>query len=124
MNTTSAPTWRPDIRRLTGEFMRPGMTTDEVDEYCHQLYIERDSYPSTLNYHHYPKSLCTSANEVICHGIPDSRAMRDGDIDTWIKVTCALVMAAGTAAGGWRSAAMLTATSDPAFAVTPCAWFS
>jgi len=69
-----------EILRLTGEFMRPGTTTEEVDEYCHQLYIERDSYPSTLNYHHYPKSLCTSANEVICHGIPDSRAMRDGDI--------------------------------------------
>ncbi len=69
-----------EILRLTGEFLRPGITTEEVDEYCHFLYIERNSYPSTLNYHHYPKSLCTSANEVICHGIPDSRAMRDGDI--------------------------------------------
>ena len=69
-----------EILRLTGEFLRPGLTTDEVDAYCHQLYIERDSYPSTLNYHWYPKSLCTSANEVICHGIPDSRAMLDGDI--------------------------------------------
>ena len=69
-----------EILRLTGEFMRPGVTTEEVDEYCHQLYIERNAYPSTLNYHHYPKSLCTSANEVICHGIPDSRAMVDGDI--------------------------------------------
>mgnify|MGYP002634325858 CR=1 FL=1 len=69
-----------EILRLTGEFLRPGITTEEVDEYCHFLYIERNSYPSTLNYHHYPQSLCTSANEVICHGIPDSRAMLDGDI--------------------------------------------
>jgi methionyl aminopeptidase len=69
-----------EILRLTGEHLRPGMTTDEVDAYCHQLYIERGAYPSTLNYNFYPKSLCTSANEVICHGIPDSREMQDGDI--------------------------------------------
>ena len=69
-----------EILRLTGEFLRPGITTDEVDEYAHNLYIERGAYPSPLNYHGYPKSLCTSANEVICHGIPDSRVMQDGDI--------------------------------------------
>ena len=69
-----------DILRLTGEYLEVGMTTDEVDAYCHQLYIERGAYPSTLNYHGYPKSLCTSANEVICHGIPDSRPIQDGDI--------------------------------------------
>ena len=69
-----------EILRLTGEYLRPGITTDEVDEYCHQLYIERGAYPSTLNYHGYPKSVCTSANEVICHGIPDSRVIQDGDI--------------------------------------------
>jgi methionyl aminopeptidase len=65
---------------LTGEFLKPGIDTDEVDAYAHQLYIERDAYPSTLNYHGYKKSLCSSANEVICHGIPDSRVMQDGDI--------------------------------------------
>ncbi|HUF97678.1 MAG TPA: type I methionyl aminopeptidase [Ilumatobacter sp.] len=69
-----------EILRLGGEFLRPGVTTDEVDAYVHQLYIDRNSYPSTLNYHGYKKSLCTSANEVICHGIPDSRQMQDGDI--------------------------------------------
>ncbi|MCU0259635.1 MAG: type I methionyl aminopeptidase [Ilumatobacteraceae bacterium] len=69
-----------EILRLAGEFVRPGVTTDEIDEYTHQLYIERGSYPSTLNYHGYPKSLCTSVNEVICHGIPDSRPLQDGDI--------------------------------------------
>ena len=69
-----------EVLRLSGEFLRPGITTDEVDEYTHNLFIEREAYPSTLNYHGYPKSLCTSANEVICHGIPDSRVIRDGDI--------------------------------------------
>ncbi|HZB39944.1 MAG TPA: type I methionyl aminopeptidase [Ilumatobacter sp.] len=69
-----------EILRLTGEYLRPGMTTEEVDAYAHQLYIERNAYPSTLNYNFFPKSLCTSANEVICHGIPDTRAMQDGDI--------------------------------------------
>ena len=69
-----------EVLRLSGEFLRPGITTDEVDEYTHNLFIERGAYPSTLNYHGYPKSLCSSANEVICHGIPDSRVIRDGDI--------------------------------------------
>ena len=69
-----------EVLRLAGEFLQPGITTDDVDSYVHDLFIERGAYPSTLNYHGYPKSLCTSANEVICHGIPDSRIIRDGDI--------------------------------------------
>ncbi|MGC6478402.1 MAG: type I methionyl aminopeptidase [Ilumatobacteraceae bacterium] len=69
-----------EVLRLAGEFLEPGKTTDEVDAYVHNLFIERGAYPSTLNYHGYPKSLCSSANEVICHGIPDSRVMLDGDI--------------------------------------------
>ena len=60
--------------------VRPGITTDEIDAITHQAYIDLGGYPSTLNYHGYPKSLCTSVNEVICHGIPDSRALEDGDI--------------------------------------------
>ena len=56
------------------------MTTDELDGIAHQAYIERGAYPSTLNYHGYPKSICTSVNEVICHGIPDDRPLEDGDI--------------------------------------------
>ncbi|TVR27169.1 MAG: type I methionyl aminopeptidase [Ilumatobacter sp.] len=69
-----------EILRLAGEAVRPGLTTDELDQYVHDLYIERGAYPSPLNYHGYPKSVCTSVNEVICHGIPDSRALQDGDI--------------------------------------------
>lgn len=69
-----------EILRLAGEFVRPGITTDEIDEYVHQLHVERGAYPSPLNYNGFPKSVCTSVNEVICHGIPDSRVLLDGDI--------------------------------------------
>jgi methionyl aminopeptidase len=69
-----------EILRLGGEAVRPGVTTDEIDAYVHDLYVERGAYPSPLNYNGYPKSVCTSVNEVICHGIPDSRPLEDGDI--------------------------------------------
>ena len=69
-----------EVLRLTGAQVAPGVTTDELDVFCHELCIERGVYPSPLNYNRYPKSLCTSVNEVICHGIPDSRALVEGDI--------------------------------------------
>jgi methionyl aminopeptidase len=78
-----------EVLRLAGEMVRPGVTTDEIDKYVHQLCIERGAYPSPLNYHGFPKSVCTSINEVICHGIPDSRPLRDGDIVN-LDVTCYL----------------------------------
>jgi methionyl aminopeptidase len=58
----------------------PGVTTEYLDEVCHQACIDEGGYPSPLNYNGYPKSLCTSVNEVICHGIPDDRPLGDGDI--------------------------------------------
>ncbi|KAH9224339.1 peptidase M24, structural domain-containing protein [Leptodontidium sp. 2 PMI_412] len=58
----------------------PGVTTDYIDEIVHNACLERNSYPSPLNYGHFPKSVCTSLNEVICHGIPDQRVLVDGDI--------------------------------------------
>ncbi|EAN95406.1 metallo- peptidase, Clan MG, Family M24 [Trypanosoma cruzi] len=60
--------------------VRPGVTTDEIDRIVHEATIERDMYPSPLNYYNFPKSVCTSVNEVICHGIPDSRELEEGDI--------------------------------------------
>ncbi|TVR14950.1 MAG: type I methionyl aminopeptidase [Planctomycetota bacterium] len=60
--------------------VKPGVTTDEVDAIAHAAFIREGGYPSTLNYHGYPKSICTSVNEVICHGIPDSRPLEKGDI--------------------------------------------
>ena len=69
-----------EVLELGAAAVAPGVTTDEIDAVVHQAYIDRGGYPSTLNYRHYPKSLCTSVNEVICHGIPDDRQLRDGDI--------------------------------------------
>ncbi|XP_059468314.1 methionine aminopeptidase 1 [Neocloeon triangulifer] len=57
-----------------------GVTTDEVDRIVHEACVERNCYPSPLNYYQFPKSCCTSINEVICHGIPDHRPLQDGDI--------------------------------------------
>jgi methionyl aminopeptidase len=58
----------------------PGVTTDEIDAVGHEFLVDHGAYPSTLGYKAFPKSLCTSVNEVICHGIPDSRRLEDGDI--------------------------------------------
>jgi methionyl aminopeptidase len=60
--------------------VKVGMSTDELDRICHDACIARGGYPSPLHYKGFPKSLCTSVNEVICHGIPDDRALLDGDI--------------------------------------------
>jgi len=57
-----------------------GVTSDEIDRVVHEACIERECYPSPLNYYKYPKSCCTSINEVICHGIPDMRPLANGDI--------------------------------------------
>ncbi|MDQ1599897.1 MAG: methionyl aminopeptidase [Actinomycetota bacterium] len=63
-----------------GRHVAPGVTTDELDRVGHEFLVERSAYPSTLGYKGFPKSLCTSVNEVVCHGIPDSTELRDGDI--------------------------------------------
>ncbi|MDE0065696.1 MAG: type I methionyl aminopeptidase [Acidimicrobiaceae bacterium] len=69
-----------EILLRAGEAVRPGVTTDEIDRLVHDSAIEAGGYPSPLNYRGFPKSVCTSVNEVICHGIPDSRPLADGDI--------------------------------------------
>ncbi len=63
-----------------GRHVRPGVTTDELDRVGHEFLLDHGAYPSTLGYRGFPKSLCTSVNEVICHGIPDGRVVEDGDI--------------------------------------------
>ena len=68
------------ILRLAGAFVKPGLSTDDIDAYVHELTIKEGGYPSPLNYRGFPKSVCTSVNEVICHGIPDDRKLLDGDI--------------------------------------------
>ncbi|EQC40262.1 methionyl aminopeptidase [Saprolegnia diclina VS20] len=69
-----------EVLDIAGRSIRIGMTTNEIDEIVHAACMEREVYPSPLNYYHFPKSVCTSVNEVICHGIPDSRPLQDGDI--------------------------------------------
>ncbi|GAA4369831.1 type I methionyl aminopeptidase [Paeniglutamicibacter cryotolerans] len=63
-----------------GKAIVPGVTTDELDRIGHEFLLDHQAYPSTLGYRGFPKSLCSSINEVICHGIPDSTVVRDGDI--------------------------------------------
>ena len=63
-----------------GAAVAPGITTDELDRVGHEFLLDHGAYPSTLGYRGYPKSLCTSVNEVICHGIPDSTVLVEGDI--------------------------------------------
>ncbi|HSZ29273.1 MAG TPA: type I methionyl aminopeptidase [Pseudonocardiaceae bacterium] len=63
-----------------GRAVAPGVTTDDIDRVVHEFLLDHGAYPSTLGYKGFPKSCCTSLNEVICHGIPDSTVIEDGDI--------------------------------------------
>ncbi|GAA2164606.1 MULTISPECIES: type I methionyl aminopeptidase [Glycomyces] len=69
-----------DALETVGKAVAPGVTTDELDRIAHEYLCDLGAYPSTLGYREYPKSCCTSLNEVICHGIPDSTVVQDGDI--------------------------------------------
>nr|XP_014273379.1 methionine aminopeptidase 1D, mitochondrial isoform X3 [Halyomorpha halys] len=61
-------------------FIKAGITTDDINIFVHRQCINHGAYPSPLNYHHFPKSICTSVNNVVCHGIPDSRPLQNGEI--------------------------------------------
>ncbi|KFQ73409.1 hypothetical protein N335_02767, partial [Phaethon lepturus] len=65
---------------LAGKGLKVGMTTEEIDSIVHHEIIRQNAYPSPLGYGGFPKSVCTSVNNVVCHGIPDSRPLQDGDI--------------------------------------------
>lgn len=62
------------------DFVKPGVTTNRLDQLCHQYIIGKGAIPAPLNYRGYPKSICTSVNHVVCHGIPDERKLENGDI--------------------------------------------
>lgn len=78
-----------EVLDAAGRAVRVGITTDEIDALVHKECLKRGAYPSPLNYHGFPKSCCTSVNEVICHGIPDDRALKEGDVVN-IDITCYL----------------------------------
>ncbi|MBC3762523.1 type I methionyl aminopeptidase [Quadrisphaera oryzae] len=73
------------------EHVRPGTTTDAVDAVVHEFLLDHGAYPSTLGYRGFPKSCCTSVNEVVCHGIPDDRPLAEGDLCS-IDVTAYVVL--------------------------------
>jgi len=78
-----------EVLDIGGRAIQVGVTTDEIDTIVHEEALKRGAYPSPLNYHGFPKSCCTSVNEVICHGIPDNRKLEDGDIIN-LDITCYL----------------------------------
>ncbi|MDD9940826.1 MAG: type I methionyl aminopeptidase [Myxococcales bacterium] len=69
-----------DTLLMVGEHLRPGMRTDEIDKLVHDYTVEHGAWPSPLNYNGFPKSVCTSVNEVVCHGIPGPQKLKEGDI--------------------------------------------
>lgn len=78
-----------EILQRAGELVRPGITTDEINTFVHDYTIRSGAYPSPLNYHGYPKSVCTSVNDCVTHGIPGPYVLKEGDIIN-IDVTCQL----------------------------------
>jgi len=69
-----------DTLNLVEAEIRPGITTDDINTLVHEFTIQNNAIPATLNYKSYPKSVCVSVNEVICHGIPGKRVLKEGDI--------------------------------------------
>jgi methionyl aminopeptidase len=65
---------------MIAPYVQAGITTEELDKICHDYILSQDAIPAPLNYHGYPKSICTSINHVICHGIPGEKKLKDGDI--------------------------------------------
>jgi len=78
-----------EVLDMIGPHVVPGVTTEELDRLCHDFMVAHDSQPATLGYRGYPKSSCISINHVVCHGIPSSKKLKDGDILN-IDVTCIL----------------------------------
>jgi len=78
-----------EILDMIGPYVQPGVTTEYLDQLCHDFMIANNSVPATLGYRGYPKSSCISINHVVCHGIPSSKKLKDGDILN-IDVTCIL----------------------------------
>ncbi|MBT5094901.1 MAG: type I methionyl aminopeptidase, partial [Halobacteriovoraceae bacterium] len=70
-----------EVLEFIEPYLKPGISTLEVDKLCHDYIVEKGAYPSPLNYHGFPKSICSSLNDVICHGIPSEKdILKDGDL--------------------------------------------
>src|SRR3990167_10601608 len=69
------------VLEMIGEHVKPGITTNELNDICHKYITEvQDAIPAPLNYEGFPKSICTSVNHVVCHGIPNDKPLKNGDI--------------------------------------------
>jgi methionyl aminopeptidase len=69
-----------EVLDMIGQYVQPGISTNELDRICHEYIVSNAGVPAPLGYRGYPKSICTSVNHVVCHGIPDETKLRDGDI--------------------------------------------
>ena len=70
-----------EVLEMIGEFIKPGVTTGEIDRLCHEFIVNnQQSIPAPLNYRGFPKSVCTSVNHVVCHGIPGDKKLKNGDL--------------------------------------------
>ncbi len=69
-----------EVLDVMADCVKPGVTTLELNDICHKMIVDAGAIPAPLNYRGFPKSVCTSVNHVICHGIPDERKLKDGDI--------------------------------------------
>lgn len=78
-----------EVLAYAGSFIKAGVTTNEIDKIVYDYTLSKGAKPAPLNYHGFPKSCCTSVNEVICHGVPDDTALKDGDLVN-LDVTCIL----------------------------------
>ena len=78
-----------EILARASEMVKPGVSTEEINRFVHDYTVKKGAYPSPLNYNGFPKSVCTSVNNVVCHGIPGNYVLKDGDIIN-VDVTCTL----------------------------------
>ncbi|MGB0663537.1 MAG: type I methionyl aminopeptidase [Pontibacterium sp.] len=70
-----------EVLEMIAPHVKPGVTTNELNQICHDYIVnEQDAVPAPLNYHGFPKSICTSVNQVVCHGIPNDKPLKNGDI--------------------------------------------
>ena len=78
-----------DVLDMIEQHVRPGVSTDELDRICHDYIVnEQQAVPAPLNYRGFPKSICTSVNHVVCHGIPGDKKLKDGDIKSACQQAC------------------------------------
>ena len=70
-----------EVLEMIEPYVKPGVTTNEINQICHDYIVnEQQAIPAPLNYHGFPKSICTSVNHVVCHGIPNDKALKNGDM--------------------------------------------